>query len=222
MRGAAFFDLDGTLLTVNSGRLWMLYERREGRLNLWQLLQGSFYLLAYRVSVLDMDRVMEKALATVMGQEEDLIRRRTEEWFEREVKRFFAPGAAAVLEEHRRQGRPLVLLTSSSPYESQAACRTFGLDDFISTRYQVQNGRFTGKLLGPACYGEGKIYWADRYAAEHGIDLGQSFFYADSHSDRPMLERVGFPQVVNPDARLARYARRRGWPAHDWRLPPGG
>jgi HAD superfamily hydrolase (TIGR01490 family) len=217
MRAAAFFDLDGTLLTVNSGRLWMMYERREGRLSLGQLLQGSFYLLAYRVSVLDMDRVMEKALTTVIGQEEELIRRRTEEWFEREVKQFFAPGAAQMLAEHRRQGRPLVLLTSSSPYESEAACRAFGLDDFISTRYEVREGRFTGRLQGPACYGRAKVTLSERYAGERGIDLARSYFYTDSHSDLPMLERVGFPHAVNPDRRLERIARRRGWPVVDWR-----
>lgn len=214
---AAFFDLDGTLLTVNSGRLWMLAERRAGRLSLWQVLQGSFYLLAYRFSVLDMDGVMTKALQTVIGESEEEIRGRTFDWFETEVKPHLAPGASAVIEEHRRAGERLVLLTSSSPYESEIACRTFGLDDFISSRYEVVAGKFTGRLIPPACYGSGKVFWVERYAEKQGIDLEASAFYTDSHSDLPMLLRVGRPRVVNPDGRLRQIARRRGWPVLDWR-----
>jgi phosphoserine phosphatase len=62
------------------------------------------------------------------------------------------------------------------------------------------------------CYGQGKVVWAERFAAEHDVDLAASYFYTDSISDLPLLERVGHPVVVNPDLRLRRLARKRGWP----------
>jgi phosphoserine phosphatase len=82
-----------------------------------------------------------------------------------------------------------------------------------------EGGRFTGVYVRPACYGAGKVTRAESFAVEHGIDLRQSYFYSDSYSDLPMLERVGQPRVVNPDPRLRRAAQRRGWSAESWRAP---
>jgi len=76
----------------------------------------------------------------------------------------------------------------------------------------VRDGRFTGEAVRPVCYGAGKIYWAERFATAQGVDLGRSYFYTDSITDLPVLERVGEPRIVNPDPRLRRVAARRGWP----------
>jgi HAD superfamily hydrolase (TIGR01490 family) len=213
---AAFFDLDGTLLAVNSGRLWMDRERRAGRLTRGQLLKGIYYLLLYRFGLIEMERAMTKALSTIKGLPEQTVRQWTREWFVTEVVPWVARGAQPVVEDHRARGHPVILLTSSSPYESEIATEHFRLDAFLSTRYEVESGLFTGRLVPPVCYGPGKVELAERFAAERGIDLAKSFFYSDSITDRPMLERVGNPRVVNPDLRLRRLATGRGWPILDW------
>lgn len=213
---AAFFDLDGTLLSVNSARLWIRSEFREQRLSRWQVLQGAFYLVAYHFGLVTMDSALGEALATVRGVSEETIRQRTRRWFDDEVVRFVAPGGKAAVDEHRRLGHRVVLLTSSSPYESEIACERIGLDGYLSTRYEVEDGLFTGRFVGPICYGAGKVQVASGFAMVHGLDLDASYFYSDSITDLPMLERVGFPRVVNPDPRLRREARRRRWPVLDW------
>ena len=82
----------------------------------------------------------------------------------------------------------------------------------IGTRYEVDaDGRYTGKLIGGLNYGALKVEPMRRFAADHDIDLDQSFAYSDSASDLPMLDLVGNPIAVNPDAELARLARERGW-----------
>jgi len=215
-RVAAFFDLDRTLLAVNSGALWMKRERRLGRISRWQLLKGYAYLVGYKFAVIDMDRVMTEALQTVKGELEETVRQWTVDWYQEEVAQHAAPGAWPVLRKHREAGELLVLLTSSSPYESGAASEQFGMDAILSSRYQIVGGRFTGHALKPICYGAGKVTYAERYAEEHGVDLKASYYYADSMSDLPMLERVGNPRVVNPDPRLRRLARRRAWAILDW------
>lgn len=217
MKTAAFFDLDKTLLTVNSGALWMRRERREGRISMWQVAQASFYLLAYRFGVLDMERAMRKALQTIKGLDEETVRGWTRTWFHQEVVPHAAQGAWPVLEKHRGRGDVLVLLTSSSPYESEIASEHFGLDAYISTRYEVRGGVFTGEVIPPICYGEGKVLLAERFCAERALDLDGSTFYSDSLSDLPMFERVRNPRIVHPDPRLKRLAARRGWPVLDWR-----
>ena len=217
MRPAAFFDLDGTLLTVNSASLWVKRERRLGRITAWQLLRVAVMLGGYRLGFLDMERALRAALAELRGESEAEVRRQTRQWWLDEVRPFIAPGARAVLERHRRAGEPLVLLTSSSLYASEMAREEFGLDAVLCQGYEVKNGLFTGEPLRPICYGPGKVEVAEAWAELNEIDLASSSFYSDSTTDMPMFERVGKPFAVHPDPRLSLIARRRGWPALDWR-----
>jgi HAD superfamily hydrolase (TIGR01490 family) len=216
MNMAAFFDLDGTLLDANSGKLWMNRERRLGRLTPWQTVQGLVYLTAYKTGFIDMEKVTIKALGTVRGEREERLRRWTHAWFEEEVVPYVSIGAWRQVAWHRMQGHKLILLTSSSPYESEAASAFFELDAFLSMRYEVKDGRFTGDVCRPLCYGAGKVIHAESLARRQSIDLAESYFYTDSITDLPMLERVGHPRVVNPDYRLRRKAEQQGWPIYVW------
>jgi HAD superfamily hydrolase (TIGR01490 family) len=214
---AAFFDLDGTLLTVNSARLWLMRERRAGRITGWQVARAALRLGAYRVGVLDMEDTLRAALATYAGMEEDAIRAETRSWWREEVRPFVAPGARAVLDRHRQDGDRRVLLTSSSRYAAEMAREEFDLDAVLFQGYEVRDGRFTGAPLLPICYGPGKVLAAEAWARESGIELAECSFYTDSSTDLPMLERVGHPFAVHPDPRLRYVARTRGWPVLDWR-----
>lgn len=218
-RPAAFFDLDGTLLSVNSGRLWLQRERRAGRLPIRHMLKGAAYLALYRLGTLNIERAMGDALSTVRGLPEETLRTWTHEWFWNEVVPWTAPGALPVIAAHRAAGHPVVLLTSSSPYASECAVEHFGLDAFLSSVYEVEGGLLTGRFISPLCFGPGKVARAEAFAREHGIDLDASWFYSDSATDLPMLERVGNPRPVNPDPRLRRTARLRGWAILDWTQP---
>ena len=212
----AFFDLDGTLLTVNSGTLWMLRERRLGRISARQFAWAMVWLLAYRFRPVDMTRLTELALETVQGLPEETVRQWTRDWYAAEVAQHVSAEARACVEQHRSQGHRLVLLTSSSRYESECACEQLGLDDYLCTRYETVDGRFTGRVVRPVCYGEGKVALAADWAERQGVDLREAYFYTDSHSDLPGLEAVGRPRVVNPDLRLRLSAWRRGWPVLSW------
>jgi HAD superfamily hydrolase (TIGR01490 family) len=214
---AAFFDLDGTLLTVNSARLWLRRERRVGRIGALQVARAALRLGAYRVGILDMAETLRAALATYAGMEEDALRAETQAWWREEVRPFVAAGARAVLDRHRRDGERLVLLTSSSRYASEMAREEFGLDDALFQGYEVRDGRLTGAPLMPICYGPGKVEVAEAWARRSGVELGESSFYTDSSTDLPMLERVAHPFTVHPDPRLRRVAKARGWPILDWR-----
>ena len=86
------------------------------------------------------------------------------------------------------------------------------MTDGIGTVSEVADGRYTGALSGPFCYGDGKVEAITALAQWEGFDLQQCYAYSDSISDVPMLEAVGHPVAVNPDAKLERIARRHNWP----------
>ncbi len=217
MRRAAFFDLDGTLLAVNSVGLWLRRERREGRLSKRQVARALFFFAGYRLSIVNIDDALDQALQTIKGSPEARIRQTTHQWYREEVAHRAAPGAFPVVAQHRERGDLLVLLTSSSLYASEMARDQFGLHEILCTRYDVQDGLFTGTAPRPYCYGAGKLALAERLAREQNVDLSASAFYTDSYTDLPMLDRVGSPFAVNADPRLRWEARRRGWPHLDWR-----
>jgi HAD superfamily hydrolase (TIGR01490 family) len=141
---------------------------------------------------------------------------RCRSWVEEEVLPLLLPAALRQIEQHRDQGHLLAILSSSPTYVTRPIAETLGLDETISTQLEVADGQFTGKLLGPACFGAGKVHWAEKIGLSRELDLQASWFYTDSYSDLPMLERVGHQVIVNPDPRLRRAARRRGWRVENW------
>lgn len=214
---AAFFDLDRTLIGVNSGFLYALYEYRRGEISTLRFLQASVWLGLYHLSMIDIESAFATAVRHYRGERAEDLFELTAEFFEEEVVSSIQPGARKALRKHRRRDHPLVLLTASSPYMSRLAAKTWDLDDWICNRFPTDDeGRLHGTFERPICYGEGKVYRARHWAQQHDVDLDASYFYTDSYSDLPMLEQVGHPRVVNPDPRLRHAAQDRGWPIEDW------
>ncbi len=223
---AAFFDIDGTLLAPPSlERRLLRYLRWRGALTaadgarwlgrfLWLAWQGLFQRDAMGESAWLAATQGNKAhlagmnLAAIEGFAALLARRPLE----------FFPEALLRLEWHAAQGHTIFLV--SGTLEPLAKVVTRQLPQCVvpcATRLETAGGRLTGKPVGEAVCGWGKARALERLAAEHRLDLGHSYAYADSARDRWMLERVGHPAAVNPSPWLARLARRRGWPMLLWR-----
>lgn len=214
---AAFFDLDHTLLAVNSGSLWLKHLRKEGRIGLGFLAKGVVGLVGYRMNWIDARGLSEQFLErTGQGVHVDDATREVFEWYHREVAPTVTREARASLEQHRAQGHRLVLLSSTSPFQARAVAEHLKLDDILCSEFEVKDERLTGRFS-HFCYGAGKVESAAQFAAAHGIRLADSYFYTDSATDLPMLEAVGHPRVINPDGKLRRIATKRGWPQAQWR-----
>ena len=107
----------------------------------------------------------------------------------------------------------VAIVSAATQFAVQPVAEAFGLGEaYLATQLEIVDGHFTGRVIEPACYGAGKVLLAGEYARKHGLDLGECYFYSDSHHDLPLLESVGYPVAVNPDARLRRIAAHRGWP----------
>lgn len=215
--GAAFFDLDGTMIPFNSGIRFARFEFRERRIGRLQLLQSAVWMALYRFSLVDMTRAYDKALAHYRGVPARELDDRTRAWFSTEIDAALLPAARDALAAHRAAGEPLVLLSSTSSFLATVASEVWGLDDWLANVFPTDaEGRLTGHFEAPLCYGVGKLERARAWAQGHGVDLAKSSYYGDSLSDAPVLAAVGSPYAVNPDPRLRRLARRRGWPILDW------
>ena len=215
---AAFFDVDRTLLSVNSGELWVRHMWRTGRLPVGEAARSLLWITQYRLGYLDFEAVTRKAAADYAGREFAAVAAEVERWFDAEIARSLTGAGRARVEQHRREGHRVALLTTGTRFVAEPVARLLGVEpnDVLCTELEVADGRLTGRHLAPACGGPGKVIRAQRYADVFGLDLGRSYFYSDSYSDVPMLRSVGHPRVVNPDRRLARYARKRRWQIEIW------
>lgn len=215
-RRAAFFDMDRTLVRVNTGQLYLRWRRERGQARLRDVLRVSGWMLQYMLGVVDAPRVTALALQSLVGLDEEAFRAECVEWYAARVREHVTAAARAAVEARRRAGFVPVVLSASTPYAIAPLAGDLDIAHVLCTRLTVREGRFTGAYEEPLAYGYGKVVVAERWAETHGIDLAASTFYTDSVSDLPMLERVGEPRIVNPDPRLRVRALVRGWPVERW------
>jgi HAD superfamily hydrolase (TIGR01490 family) len=130
------------------------------------------------------------------------------------------PAAIARVRKHRALGHRTVLITGALDFVVEPLRPLF--DEIVCARLSQADGRYTGRLAELPPIGEARALVLADYAEAEGLELAESMAYADSASDLPMLEAVGFPVAVNPEAKLAAIARRRGWHVEHWEKAEGG
>lgn len=215
MTTAAFFDMDNTVLSIDTGTSWMRFLRQRGELSRLEMARTLWWGALYKVAMLDLETLATRLVADLEGQPEAEMIAKAEDWHRSHVDGTIAVAARRAIDRHRERGDEVVLLTGSTQYAAETVARRLGIDHVLCSRLEVNEGRFTGKLAA-MCFGSHKVTIAERFAAERGLDLRRSFFYSDSYNDLPMLSRVGVAIAVNPDARLRRHARRTGWRVEQW------
>jgi putative phosphoserine phosphatase/1-acylglycerol-3-phosphate O-acyltransferase len=161
--------------------------------------------------------MMAATTAAYRGLAESVLRETGYEVFEKHLARQIYPESRAIVEAHRARGHTLAIVSSATPYQVEPVAEALEIPHVLCTRLEVEHGVFTGNVVKPTCWQEGKLHYAEELAAAEGIDLAESFFYTDSAEDLPLLEAVGRPRPLNPSARLAGIAHDRGWPIRHFR-----
>jgi HAD superfamily hydrolase (TIGR01490 family) len=207
----AFFDMDYTTLDDSSSLLYVNYLRRQKRIGRRALVRIAWWSLLYKVSAIDVNSAVPRLLSYMEHQSASRLMAESYVWFDETLKDHLAPRAVERIDFHRQQGHQVVLISASTQFAVQPVAEYLRLA-FLCTRLIDHDDELTGAVVDPPCYGAGKVVWAQRYADEQGARLSDAYLYTDSYSDRPLLEAVGRPIAVNPDARLKRLARKRGWP----------
>jgi putative phosphoserine phosphatase/1-acylglycerol-3-phosphate O-acyltransferase len=209
----AFFDLDRTLLAGFSAVPFVRDALASGRLRALHVLQGAVSATRFQLGRLAFSALASEAAGLLRGVPEAALVELSERVFTERLAGDVYPEARALVAAHRRRGHTLAVVSSATRYQIEPLARDLGIPHVLCTRLEVEHGALTGRVLRPACWGEGKLRAAEQLAARCGVALERSWFYTDSHEDLPLLEAVGHPRPTNPTRQLATIAAARGWPA---------
>jgi len=215
-RVIALFDLDHTLLTLDSDEAWVEFLIEQGALDRSEFEDANHDLVArYRAGQATSLEFTYFYMSTLVNRDPALL----DEWHARylaaKIRPAISKAARELLAKHRAAGHLMVLTTATSRFIVAPIARELGLENVIATEPEMKDGRFTGKVAGTPNMREGKVTRLEAWLAERGRALAyfvESWFYSDSVNDLPLLDRVTHPVAVNADRSLAALARTRGWP----------
>ena len=215
----AFFDVDKTILAENSGTAYLksLYER--GEIDWKTVLLGLGTYLRYKLNLLDIERWVERNGVQFRGRSEASLAQEAAELFRKVLLPSVYPEAHERVRWHLAQGHLVALVSGATKFVLEPLAAHLGVKHMLCTLLETHEGVFTGRVIRPICFGEGKIYWIQQLIERETVDLARSYFYTDSITDVPLLDLVGHPVVVNPDPLLYRRALSRHWPVRFFQRP---
>ncbi|MCA1831094.1 MAG: HAD-IB family hydrolase, partial [Actinobacteria bacterium] len=213
-RRAAFFDLDRTLLGDSSGLLIMDALNERGMISdrdqsLAEVGRRFFRIIGETRLGMEITR---RSLSRMAGWSRTDLREAAARSVEKLDAAVYAE-ARTLINRHHEEGHLVCIATSTGRDIVEPLAERLGVDQLIATEYEEdQHGVYTGNLIGKWLWGPDKAEAVKSFADRERIDLSESYAYSDSYYDRPLLESVGYPRVVNPDPLLRAYAVRKGWP----------
>jgi HAD superfamily hydrolase (TIGR01490 family) len=219
----AVFDVDGTLVETNIVEYFFWMRLRAQRLEDWPSFMAQMareaprWLYLERRSRAEFQRSFYREYD---GLDYEVMQRLGREALNAVTLRRIYPEGMRRIREHKRAGHRVLLLTGALDVVVEPLAELLDVE-VDCAHLLIKDGRMTGDLASPPPAGEARGALLEEYALRSGVKLAESFAYADSLSDLPMLELVGTPVVVNPDARLSQVAGQRGWRVERWRMAPG-
>ena len=156
-RVGAFFDMDKTLIAENSGSLYMRYRYQRGEISGVDLLKGIGAYLQYKLGILDIRNWTKNMMVQFRGRSEQELEAEANRWFEDMVVDTIYPEAEALVREHEAAGHVVAIVSGATKFVVRPLARRLGIPHFLFTRLEVENGCFTGRVIEPICFEEGKI-----------------------------------------------------------------
>jgi HAD superfamily hydrolase (TIGR01490 family) len=227
MPGIDFFDVDHTLTRRSSGGRFIAAAMRRSVFPRRLILVLPWYSLTYRLGLFRL-RAYEKGFPYLRGIERTTLEQIAKESFDRTLKADLFPEAIELVHRLRDEGRRVMLATSSLDIIVEPLAKYLHVDGVLATALEFEGESCTGRLKGMPMFRREKKERVLSYLAREGVPAGECSFYSDSIYDLPLLEAVGKPVAVNPDFRLRRIARLRGWAIREMsaarpaRRSPGG
>jgi putative phosphoserine phosphatase / 1-acylglycerol-3-phosphate O-acyltransferase len=209
----AFFDLDGTLVAGFTAVILTqerLLRRDMGVGELLGMVQAG---LNHTLGRIEFEDLIGKAAAALTGRLLDDLEEIGERMFAQRIEGRIYPEMRELVRAHVARGHTVVLSSSALTIQVNPVARFLGISNMLTNKFETnEEGLLTGDVEKPILWGPGKAAAVQRFAAEHDIDLKDSYFYADGDEDVALMYLVGNPRPTNPEGKMAAVAKRRGWP----------
>ncbi|MEM1261477.1 MAG: HAD-IB family hydrolase [Pseudomonadota bacterium] len=208
----AFFDLDGTLVSGFTVVSFLFERLRDGGASPREAIGQVGTLLSNRINGSGYDELLRSSADDLIGEKETTLEVLGERVFRRHTAAAIYPEARAIVRRHHSLGHRVAMVTSATRYQAEPIARELGIDTVFCNQFSVQQGKFTGGIDNPIVYGKGKLEVATEFTRGHGASLQDAYFYSDGYEDLPLLNAVGNPRPMNPDAELTKLATAKQWP----------
>lgn len=208
----AIFDLDNTLLSIDSDHAWGEFLLEQGAVDPVAYREANERFMAdYNAGTLDMAAFLEMALKPLADNTPEQLAAWHQQFMVSKIEPSILPKAEELLARHRTKGDTLLIITATNRFITAPIAERLGVDHLIAVNPEVEQGRYTGRVSGTLSYREGKVTRLEQWLQEQDLSLEGAWFYSDSHNDLPLLEIVEHPVAVDPDDTLRNVAEERQW-----------
>ena len=208
----AFYDLDRTILRVNSATALVEEARSRGILSPRQYRQALYLSILYKLDLGNPTKMINRMLTWLRGLEVESLYKLCQEVFQETLVDTIRPEIRESMDAHRQNKGAVILLSSATSPICEPVAEFLQMEDVICTQLESDQGTLTGHTEGKLVYGREKKVQMLSYCKKHQYEPTDSYYYGDSHTDSFVMKAVGNPVAVSPDKRLLRIARLKHWP----------
>jgi len=209
----AIFDLDNTLIAGDSDYLWGEFLVEQGIVDReYYQRENDRYFQEYKDGTLDIHEFLRFSLRPLAEYPLEQLQDWHAQYMRDKITPILLPSASKLIQKHRNDGATVLIITATNRFVTEPIADQLGVDELLATEPEFVDGRYTGEVIDPPCFRQGKVERLEQWLHSHGTNLAQSWFYSDSHNDLPLLELVSHPVAVDPDDTLRQHAEMRGWP----------
>ena len=208
---AVFFDLDKTLLTINSGTLLFTEAYKAGLISSFTILKALILSVIFKLRLKSTEKITKLMAKQLEGIAEISLEKLAKQITENKLVHSLRSSMIKEIEYHKKQGASVVMLSAALCYICKPLSKHLGMNDVICSEMEVKQGIFTGKPKDEICIGKEKEIKAREYCAEKLYNLKETYCYGDSYTDRFVLQLAGSPVCVAPDKRLRKLSEVRHW-----------
>lgn len=208
----AIFDLDNTLLSIDSDHAWGEFLLEQGAVDPIAYREANERFMAdYNAGTLDMAAFLEIALKPLADNTPEQLAAWHQQFMASKIEPNILPKAEELLARHRTKGDTLLIVTATNLFITAPIAERLGVDHLIAVEPERIDGRYTGRVSGTPSYREGKVTRLEQWLHDQDLTMEGAWFYSDSHNDLPLLEIVEHPVAVDPDDTLRKVAEERQW-----------
>lgn len=207
----AAFDLDKTVISVNSSKLVVQESRKMNLMSRKDYRQAIYYSLIYKFDLKDANEIVLSMMQWLKGLKEYEVSLLAETVAVPQMLNLIRPEIKSEIDFHRKNNARIIMLSSALPYLCKPVAAHLGMDDVVCSQIEVKDGIFTGKSKGKLVFGTEKAVRMKQYCRENNFSLDTAWYYGDAYTDRFVMLSVGNPVAVKPEIKLGWLANRKGW-----------